>query len=176
MELGDVRDLSRDINGSFDAALTSPPYLNAIDYLRGHRLSLIWFGYPLDELQRIRGRSIGSERSLVAEPVDIAPFIKESGGVLLAERYRGWVRRYAAELRSAQAYITCDVESFAGRILAPTLVLHGTDDREVYFRWSEAMAQAIPRATFRRFEGGHHSLLYYNDEAREQALTFLGAH
>ena len=86
------------------------------------------------------------------------------------------VRRYAAELRSAQAYITCDVESFAGRILAPTLVLHGTDDREVYFGWSEAMAQAIPRATFRRFEGGHHSLLYYNDEAREEVLTFVRTH
>jgi pimeloyl-ACP methyl ester carboxylesterase len=86
------------------------------------------------------------------------------------------VRRYAAELRSAQAYITCDVESFAARVRAPTLILHGTDDREVYFRWAEATAQAMPRATFRRFEGGHHSLLYYNDEAREEALTFLRAH
>ncbi len=86
------------------------------------------------------------------------------------------VRRYAAELRSAQAYITCDVASYAARVAAPTLVLHGTDDREVYFRWGAALAQAMPRAGFRAFPGGHHSLLYYSNEARDVALRFLRAH
>ena len=83
------------------------------------------------------------------------------------------VRRYAAELRSAQAYITCDVASYAARVVASTLILHGSDDREVYFSWGEAMARAMPRATFRPFPGGHHSLLYYSDEARDTALNFL---
>jgi pimeloyl-ACP methyl ester carboxylesterase len=85
------------------------------------------------------------------------------------------VRRYAAELRSAQAFITCDVERYARRVSAPTLILHGTDDREVYFPWAEAMARVMSGAIFRRFDGGHHSLLYYSDEAREETISFLRA-
>jgi len=46
-----------------DAVITSPPYLNAIDYIRGHRLALIWFGYRLRDLRAIRRRSIGAERA-----------------------------------------------------------------------------------------------------------------
>ena len=86
------------------------------------------------------------------------------------------VRRYAAELRSAQAYIACDVAQYALGVEAPTLILHGTDDREVYFRWGEAMAQVMTRAIFRPFDGGHHSLLYNSDEARAMALGFILAH
>src|SRR5207302_6644757 len=47
---------------SVDAVITSPPYLNAIDYLRGHRLSLVWMGYSISELRRQRTNIIGTER------------------------------------------------------------------------------------------------------------------
>lgn len=83
------------------------------------------------------------------------------------------VRRYAAELRSAEAYVTCDVRGYAARVAAPTLILHGTDDREVYFAWGEELARAMPRAKFQPFEVGHHSLLYYSAAARDACLTFL---
>ncbi len=43
---GDARNLRRMNRGSVDLVITSPPYVNAIDYLRGHRLSLVWLGYP----------------------------------------------------------------------------------------------------------------------------------
>lgn len=46
---------------SIDIVITSPPYLNAIDYLRGHRLSLIWMGYSISQLRRLRRGSVGSE-------------------------------------------------------------------------------------------------------------------
>jgi DNA modification methylase len=46
-----------------DTVITSPPYLNAIDYLRGHRLSLVWFGYQLGQLRTVRAESIGTERA-----------------------------------------------------------------------------------------------------------------
>ena len=46
----------------FDAVITSPPYLNAIDYMRGHKFSLIWMGYTIPELKNIRQKSIGSEK------------------------------------------------------------------------------------------------------------------
>ena len=57
---GDARRLKIDDN-SIDAVITSPPYLNAIDYLRCSKFSLIWMGYTLSELRRIRGENIGAE-------------------------------------------------------------------------------------------------------------------
>lgn len=65
--LGDARNMTRIKNESVDAIITSPPYLNAIDYMRGHRLSLIWWGYSLKKLRCIRSRTIGAERSLDSE-------------------------------------------------------------------------------------------------------------
>lgn len=60
---GDARNLSVRSN-SIDLVVTSPPYLNAIDYLRGHRLALIWFGFSLGELRAIRSESVGADRAL----------------------------------------------------------------------------------------------------------------
>jgi DNA modification methylase len=62
IKVGDARSLRSIDNASVDAVLTSPPYLNAIDYMRGHRLSLIWLGYRLADLRQIRANSIGAER------------------------------------------------------------------------------------------------------------------
>jgi hypothetical protein len=59
---GDARVTGIDAQ-TVDAVITSPPYLNAIDYIRGHRLALIWFGYRLRDLRAIRQRSIGAERA-----------------------------------------------------------------------------------------------------------------
>ncbi len=60
---GDARALDLP-DSSVDLVITSPPYLNAIDYLRGHKMSLIWFGYTIPELRMIRSNSIGAERAL----------------------------------------------------------------------------------------------------------------
>jgi hypothetical protein len=59
----DARNLSFKDN-LFDIVITSPPYLNAIDYMRGHKLSLVWFGYPIKNLRSIRSTNIGSENTL----------------------------------------------------------------------------------------------------------------
>jgi len=59
---GDARATGIDAQ-TVDAVITSPPYLNAIDYIRGHRLALIWFGYRLRDLRAIRRCSIGAERA-----------------------------------------------------------------------------------------------------------------
>lgn len=61
--LGDARNMKRIKDNSVDRIITSPPYLNAIDYMRGHKLALVWFGYSLEKLRSIRGTSIGSERA-----------------------------------------------------------------------------------------------------------------
>jgi len=49
---------------SVDAVMTSPPYLVAIDYLRGHRMSLVWMGHSIGELRQLRATNVGSERGL----------------------------------------------------------------------------------------------------------------
>jgi DNA modification methylase len=65
--LGDARDLKTIGNATIDLAVTSPPYLNALDYLRGHKLALVWFGHKVSDLRTRRGASIGSERGLESE-------------------------------------------------------------------------------------------------------------
>jgi SAM-dependent methyltransferase len=60
----DARSLSFLEDASVDLVVTSPPYLNAIDYLRGHRMSLVWLGWTVSELRKIRGESVGAERGL----------------------------------------------------------------------------------------------------------------
>jgi SAM-dependent methyltransferase len=57
---GDARRLDVDDN-SIDIVITSPPYLNAIDYLRCSKFSLVWMGYELAELRKIRGENVGAE-------------------------------------------------------------------------------------------------------------------
>ncbi len=45
-----------------DLIVTSPPYaVNAIDYMRANKFSLVWFGYNLDQLGETRKLCIGGE-------------------------------------------------------------------------------------------------------------------
>jgi len=59
---GDARKL-KIATTSIDLVLTSPPYLNAIDYLRCSKFSLVWMGHTVSELRRIRAQSVGTEAS-----------------------------------------------------------------------------------------------------------------
>lgn len=56
---GDARRLQLD-DDSVDMVLTSPPYLNAIDYLRCSKFSLVWMGHIVGDIRRIRSASIGT--------------------------------------------------------------------------------------------------------------------
>ena len=60
VEEGDARNLSLD-DGSIDLVLTSPPYLNAIDYLRCSKFSLVWMGHSTKQLRRLRSAAVGAE-------------------------------------------------------------------------------------------------------------------
>lgn len=63
VNLGDARKLNKVEDASVDYIITSPPYLNALDYMRGHKLALVWLGYQIDELSDIRGKSVGAEKA-----------------------------------------------------------------------------------------------------------------
>ena len=63
---GDARSLDLP-DSSIDLLITSPPYLNAIDYLRCSKFSLVWMGYSVGELRRIRSTTVGAEVGLDAQ-------------------------------------------------------------------------------------------------------------
>ena len=84
---GDARSLDFQ-KDSMDLVITSPPYLNAIDYMRCSKFSLVWMGHTIGEIRQIRKESVGTEAS--------------SGDAMEAS----WVRSLLKELqlRPALAY------------------------------------------------------------------------
>jgi DNA modification methylase len=60
IKIGDARDLALP-DKSIDLILTSPPYLNAIDYIRCSKFSLVWMGYNVADLRQVRADSVGTE-------------------------------------------------------------------------------------------------------------------
>ena len=60
IRLGDARNLPVR-NASIDLVVTSPPYLNAIDYIRCSKFSLVWMGYRIPDLRQLRAESVGTE-------------------------------------------------------------------------------------------------------------------
>ncbi len=47
---------------SVDLIVTSPPYANnAIDYMRAHKFSLVWFGWKIADLSQIRAQYVGHD-------------------------------------------------------------------------------------------------------------------
>ncbi len=52
-------------SNSVDLIVTSPPYAsNAIDYMRAHKFSLVWFGYPIEALGQARRKYVGGETTM----------------------------------------------------------------------------------------------------------------
>ena len=113
VRLGDARLLNE--IGAYDLVLTSPPYLNAIDYLRGHRLALIWLGHEVDEIRGIRSTSIGSERRGERE-IAVERFVIRGGDSRIEERQLGWVRRYANDMQLVFSRLAVAVNA-GGRVI-----------------------------------------------------------
>jgi DNA modification methylase len=63
---------------SVDLIVTSPPYAsNAIDYMRAHKFSLVWFGYPIDELTLKRKTYIGSEGTYNGNSIELPEKVEQ---------------------------------------------------------------------------------------------------
>ena len=102
IRLGDARTLDGTEKNEFDLVLTSPPYLNAIDYIRGHRLSLVWMGYVMASLRKTRALSVGAERIMAhhTNSRDILPYVSHTDGSTIGPRHLGWIRRYAVDMEA----------------------------------------------------------------------------
>lgn len=80
---GDARALPI-ADGSVHLIVTSPPYANAIDYMRAHKFSLVWMGKGVGELSSWRSRYIGAEQA--ADSRDALPGYTRQTVLTLAER------------------------------------------------------------------------------------------
>lgn len=154
---GDARHLEGVATASVDAVITSPPYLNAIDYIRGHRLALVWLGQGLSTLRSIRSNSIGAERmpnvgsdnalakelSAAMEPINQLP-----------DRIRRMIDRYVLDLFAMIAEIH--------RVLRPegraVFVVGNSCVKGVFVKNALAVSAAAERAGFCLFEQHEHDL------------------
>ena len=89
---------------SVDLVITSPPYLNAIDYLRCNKFSLVWMGHQISTLRAIRAGNIGTEIALPSglktdEVRDAAERIGDIAA--LGRRYEGILDRYIHDMSKA---------------------------------------------------------------------------
>lgn len=97
----DARRLPLEDN-SVDVVITSPPYLNAIDYIRGHKFSLIWMGHSIKELREVRTTNVGTEIIAKRERGDesterIMRMMCVPGD--LSSCHAGMLRRYVRDMR-----------------------------------------------------------------------------
>lgn len=96
----DARNLSFIKRSSVDLVVTSPPYLNAIDYLRGHKMSLVWMGWTVSAIRDLRGESVGVERGMN----NVAPKVRQITETAvprfaeLPSRWQGMVLRFANDM------------------------------------------------------------------------------
>ena len=103
VHLGDARKLPvRD--ASIDLTVTSPPYLNAIDYIRCSKFSLVWMGYRIPDLRDLRAESIGAEAARKnskdnPEAQNIIASLKLKPG--LSKRDEHVLTRYIEDMRGA---------------------------------------------------------------------------
>lgn len=129
---GDARNLEID-DGSIDLVLTSPPYLNAIDYMRCSKFSLVWMGHNVADLRQLRAESVGTEASTEQASA--------------SERVRSLIKR----LRLKPALSTCHQARLAqyvwdmGRALAEVSRVLRAGGRAVY-----VVGDSTVRGTFIR--------------------------
>jgi len=84
------------------------------------------------------------------------------------------VRTPAQSERRMRALRTHDLLARLGEITAPTLVLHGTDDPIVPFGDAVALAEGIPGAVLRGYDGGRHGLAFeFRDRLASDVSEFV---
>jgi DNA modification methylase len=150
--LGDARELPvRD--ASIDLVVSSPPYLNAIDYIRCSKFSLVWMGYRIPRLRELRAGSVGteaaradsrneSETQAIIAGLKLKPQLNRRGNAVLS--------RYVQDMRAALR----EVE----RVLAPggkaVYVVGENTIRGTYIRNSQLITK-IAQACGLQLKGRH---------------------
>lgn len=85
-------------SASIDCIITSPPYLNAIDYIRTSKFALVWMGYSIPALGRIRSSLVGTDSARGTELTDLVPWCRFGAIGDLETRHQRVVARYVADI------------------------------------------------------------------------------
>jgi len=113
-----------------DLIVTSPPYANAIDYMRAHKFPLVWLGESVVNLTELRARYIGSEKLSSARYAELPD---KTGSIIweLAKRDRkksSILRKYFTEMQAvlAEMYRVLRKDSPAIVVVGPS-IMRGID-------------------------------------------------
>ncbi|MCS7263517.1 MAG: site-specific DNA-methyltransferase [Armatimonadetes bacterium] len=88
----DALELAQTANGEWDILVTSPPYLQAQEYIRGSKLDLFWLGYTEPEVKRLSGLEIPYRH---VPPVEIySPTYRQIHQEIEEQRIRLLFERY----------------------------------------------------------------------------------
>ncbi len=98
---GDARR-TRLVASSIDLVLTSPPYLNAIDYMRCSKFTLVWMGHSIEELSDLRSKSIGAEVGQRESPLYATKIIEKLNLTRrLSPRHKAILTRFIHDMHCA---------------------------------------------------------------------------
>lgn len=101
--LGDARETPLK-SRSVDVVLTSPPYLNAIDYMRCSKFSLVWMGHNVGDLTETRASSVGAEAKIAEASDDgrVRQIISDLKLTpKLSRRHEGILARYVFDMKAS---------------------------------------------------------------------------
>lgn len=138
LSLGDARRLPL-TTSSVDVIISSPPYVNGIDYQRTTKFSLVWMGHSISSLRTLRSNNVGTEAAGMGS--ELEPTLDEAfrsmGAVRkLPAREQAILKRYLRDMNSVVAEMQ--------RVLVPggraLLVIGDSSIRGVYVRNSAALA------------------------------------
>lgn len=137
---GDARSMNIP-SRSIDLVLTSPPYLNAIDYMRCSKFSLVWMGYSVGEIREIRSASVGAECASeeALESLWVQLLLKQLGlKRIVSNRDRALLARYVFDMGKALA----EVSRVLKRDGKAVYVVGESGNRENFVRNSSIVAVA----------------------------------
>ena len=100
VEEGDARNVSLE-DASIDLIITSPPYLNAIDYIRCSKFSLIWMGHSISAARHLRSDMVGVEKGMSpSDDPEIRHILADlSLQPQLPRKYQAILARYVDDMR-----------------------------------------------------------------------------
>lgn len=160
IEHADARKLPVE-DASVNLVVTSPPYLNAIDYVRTHKFSLVWMGYELSALRTVRSEMVGTERGMYC-PDSLPSHLETSIVDSIDDRTRlAIVRRYLSDVRQVLLGINRVLKPGGAAIIAlgPSLISQNKSDAgNVIGNLAESVGLENVGSSFRPLEGGRRSL------------------